>query len=113
MNQLNQKIKSFERVVEFDALGEFVKSLNVDDIKYDAFIKEPENKGDYGRNIFTLEPFECVLINWPAGVESAVHLHKGLFGYVLVLEGEFDNVSYKFEKNKLLEYAIDRYGKMN
>ncbi len=111
MLKLTEKIKSFEIDVNFDNLGEFIKSINIDNINYDEFINEPENIGDYGRNIFTVDPFECILINWPAGVESAVHHHKGLFGYVWVLEGELDNVSYKFEKNKLLEYSIDRYGR--
>ena len=111
MIKLSEKIRSFEHDIKFDSLGEFIKSINIDHINYDAFINEPENKGDYGRNILTIDPFECVLINWPAGVESAVHHHKGLFGYVLVLEGKLDNVSYKFENNKLLEYSIDRYGK--
>ncbi len=111
MITLIEKIRSFETDVNFDSLGEFVRSLNFDDINYDTFINEPENKGEYGRNIFTVDPFECVLINWPAGVESAVHHHKGLFGYVWILEGELDNVSYKFEKNKLLEYSIDRSGR--
>jgi hypothetical protein len=111
MLKLTEKIRSFKSDVNFDNLGEFIKSINIDNINYDEFINEPENIGDYGRNIFIVDPFECILINWPAGVESAVHHHKGLFGYVWVLEGELDNVSYKFEKNKLLEYSIDRYGR--
>jgi len=113
MIQLSEKIKSFDIDITFDSLGEFIKSINIDNINYNTFINEPENEGDYGRNIITIDPFECVLINWPPGVESAVHLHKGLFGYVWVLEGELDNVSYKLEKNKLIEYSIDRYGRNN
>lgn len=111
MKNLCEKIRSFENDVTFDSLGQFIKSINIDHINYDAFINEPKSKGDYGRNILTVDPFECILINWPAGVESAVHHHKGLFGYVLVLEGALDNVSYQLEENKLLEYAIDRYGR--
>lgn len=111
MIELIEKIKSFEIDVNFDTLGKFIKAIHIDSINYEAFINEPENIGDYGRNILTVDPFECILINWPAGVESAVHHHKGLFGYVWVLEGELDNVSYKFDNNKLLEYSIDRYGR--
>ncbi len=111
MIELIEKIKSFEIDVNFDTLGKFIKAINIDSINYEAFINEPENIGDYGRNILTVDPFECILINWPAGVESAVHHHKGLYGYVWVLEGELDNVSYKFDNNKLLEYSIDRYGR--
>ena len=111
MKKLSQKIKASEIAVNFHSLGEFIKSLNIDEINYEAFINEPEIKGEYGRNILTTEPFECVLINWPVEVESAVHHHKGLFGYVWVLEGELDNISYRFEKDKLVECAIDRYGR--
>jgi len=111
MIKLIEKIRSFELEVELDSLGEFIKSINIEHISYEAFINAPENNGTYGRNIITSDPFECVLLNWPAGVESAVHHHKGLFGYVWVLEGELDNVSYKFEMNKLYEYSIDRYGR--
>lgn len=111
MIELIERIKSFEIDVNFDTLGKFIKAINIDSINYETFINEPENIGDYGRNILTVDPFECILINWPAGVESAVHHHKGLYGYVWVLEGELDNVSYKFDNNKLLEYSIDRYGR--
>ncbi len=111
MNDLIHKIKSSKTTINYNSLGEFVKAINFDELKYDELVNEPEHVGDYGRNILTLEPFECVLINWPAGVESAVHFHDGLFGYVFVLEGELDNVSYRFEGDKLIEYAIDRYGK--
>lgn len=109
MNKLCAKIKAFKTRVDFNSLRDFINSLNINELNYEAFINMPETKGDYGRNILTLEPFECVLINWPVKVASAVHLHKGLFGYVWVLEGELDNISYRFEADKLVEYAIDRY----
>ena len=62
----------------------------------------------YTRNILTLEPFEVVLLHWPAGVESAVHLHKGFWGYVLCLEGQIDNITYQFEGDLLHESVVSR-----
>lgn len=109
MRELSQKIKDFDTEVTFESLLTFIKSLNISDLKFDQSIVEPESEGDYGRNIISLEPFECVLINWPAGVSSAVHHHKGLFGYVLVLEGVLDNFSYQLKEGELIEYAIDKY----
>lgn len=109
MNNLKEKISLFNKHVTFESLGEFVKSINIDEFKYEAAINNPINAGDYGRYIHTLEPFECVLINWPAEVESAVHYHKGLFGYVLVLEGELDNISYELKNNQLIEHSIERF----
>ena len=95
MDSLERKIKNNTKEVTYESLLNFIKSLNLNEINYDSYVYEPETVGDYGRNILTLEPFECVLINWPPSVESAVHLHKGLFGYVCVLEGELDNVFYE------------------
>lgn len=111
MDKLKEKISLFNQPVTFSSLGEFVKAINTDELEYEALINPPQNPGDYGRYIHTLEPFECVLINWPAETESAVHFHKGLFGYVLVLEGELENVSYELSNNKLTECAIDRYAR--
>ena len=109
MQSLQNKINNYKEVITFPALKIFIQSLDIDSLEYQNFIEEPEMEGDYGRNILTLEPFECVLINWPAGVESAVHHHQGLFGYVLVLEGELDNHSYLEKDNKLIEARIDKY----
>ena len=111
MDNLNRKIQAFNVEVTFDSLREFIKSVSIDEINYEAHIKAPEVEGDYGRNIFSMQPFECVLINWPPGVESAVHHHKGLFGYVWVMEGELDNCSYRLEDGNLVEFAVDRYGR--
>ncbi|MDG1797870.1 MAG: methyltransferase domain-containing protein [Flavobacteriales bacterium] len=109
MEHLIKKINQFKNKVTYGSLGEFVASIEISKIDYQVFINEPLKVGDYGRNIITESPFECVLINWPAGVESSVHHHEGLFGYVLVLEGELDNVSYREENNQLIEYKSDKY----
>ena len=95
MNKLIDRIKSFRGEVSFRTLKEFIEQLDIELIHYDEFVNAPLSEGDYGRNILTLNPFECVLINWPPGVESAVHHHEGLFGYVWVLEGELDNHFYR------------------
>ena len=52
-----------------------------------------------------------MLIHWPPGVESAIHHHDGLFGYVAVLEGELDNHFYRESAGRLSEVTIDRYGR--
>ena len=109
MKLIKEKIEAYSSDVTFSSLKNFILSLNIDDIKYAEYINQPENVGGYGRNILTLEPFECVLINWPAGVESAIHHHDGMFGYVLILEGELSNVFYKEQNDQLIEFAIDKY----
>ncbi len=111
MENLVSKIKSFNGEVTYQNLNQFIVNNNAEKVVYSHLIPEPETKGDYGRNILTLDPFECVLIHWPPGIESAVHHHKGLFGYVIVLEGELDNVLYREINGKLEEYSIERYVK--
>ena len=109
MKKFKNQIKKFNQKISFESLGKFVESIDFDNLNYQEYIVNPESEGDYGRNIIELNPFECVLIHWPAGVESSVHHHKGLFGHVLVLEGELDNISYKKENNKLIEFKSEKY----
>ena len=109
MKEIKNQIKEFSQKISFESLEKFVESIDFDNCNYQDYIVNPESEGDYGRNILELNPFECVLINWPPGVESSVHHHQGLFGHVLVLEGELDNISYREENNKLIEFKSEKY----
>ena len=109
MKEIKNQIKEFNQKISFESLGKFVESIDFNNLNYQEYIVNPDHEGDYGRNIIVLNPFECVLINWPAGVESSVHHHQGLFGYVLVLEGALDNISYREENNKLIEFKSEKY----
>jgi dTDP-4-dehydrorhamnose 3,5-epimerase-like enzyme len=111
MESLIHNIKSFGNAVTFDSLGEFVRSLNLQEVDYESFVREPEKEEEYGRNILSLSPFECVLINWPAGSASAVHFHKDFYGYVSVLEGELEDAAYLRESNQLIECKTEKYRK--
>ena len=109
MEIIKKNIQDFNENISFETLRLFVESIDINSVDYENHIINPETKGDYGRNIIELNPFECVLINWPVGVESGVHHHQGLFGYVIVLEGELDNISYEEKNNKLIEYKSEKY----
>lgn len=102
-----------ETPAEFDYewLGKFVRSIDVPVLDYKAHLPAPGEPGKYTRNILTLEPFEVVLLHWPAGVESAVHLHKGFWGYVLCLEGQIDPAGEYADNNRnaLRFLAISHY----
>jgi ubiquinone/menaquinone biosynthesis C-methylase UbiE/predicted metal-dependent enzyme (double-stranded beta helix superfamily) len=63
---------------------------------------------DYARNILCLEPFEVVLLHWPAGVESAVHHHEGFWGTVVCLQGVLENVTYELSSGVLREKDVLR-----
>lgn len=87
----------------YAALGKLVKSLKVDRINFLDELPAITESNQYARNILQLNPLECVLLHWPAGVESAIHYHGGFWGYVMVLEGTCDNITYKLRHSKLTE----------
>jgi ubiquinone/menaquinone biosynthesis C-methylase UbiE len=89
--------------LSYDYLGKFVKNISLSDCQYKDLLPPVDESGSYSRNILMLEPLECVLLHWPPGVESAIHYHKGFWGYVLVLEGACDNIEYTLEDGKLIE----------
>ena len=109
MKEIKNQIKEFNQKISFESLGMFVETIDLNNLNYQEYIVNPKSNVDYGRNIIETSPFECVLINWPPGVESSVHHHQGLFGYVLVLEGELYNISYGEENNKLIEFKSEKY----
>ena len=109
MQELIARIKKESKEITYEELIDFINTLDLEHLEFETGVPEPAVAGDYGRNILCLDPFECVLINWPPTVESAIHHHAGLFGYVYVLEGEADNILYKEEDGKLIEYRRDKY----
>ncbi|MEO0584755.1 MAG: methyltransferase domain-containing protein [Bacteroidota bacterium] len=110
MQQLIQAIKAFPPdQISYESLGKFVQSIDFVNLDYQDYIPYECDPGDYGRNILTLSPFECVLIYWPPGIESAIHFHEGFYGYVVMLEGQLDNVTYQYKKGILGEDKAARY----
>ena len=89
--------------IDYEGLLDYILPFHPDEIDYRAFLPNVADPKDYARNILCHKPIEVVLIYWPPGVESAIHLHKGFWGYVGVLEGAALNVEYKHKKDKLRE----------
>lgn len=83
---------------DYEWLGGFVRRIDWQKLQWHQALPSADNPEDYGRNIICLEPFELVLLHWPPGVESAVHLHNGFWGYVLCLEGTVENVAFEMSK---------------
>lgn len=110
MKQLLEQIRAFPvDSLSYESLGEFVKQIDYANLDYKGLIPYECDPGDYGRNILCLEPFECVLIYWPPSTESAIHYHKGFYGYVAMLEGELDNVEYVYKNGVLGEDRAVRF----
>lgn len=109
MIHVKKLVDNYKEEVTFTSLKKFIDELDLSKIDYKEHLVEPASSVDYGRNIFNLTPFECVLIHWPEGLASAVHLHNGLFGYVLVLEGEISNHFYRENGRKLEEFDIHTF----
>lgn len=95
---IDQILKETPEGFDYEWLGDFVRRIDWQGLQWLQALPTADNPEDYGRNIISLEPFELVLLHWPPGVESAVHLHNGFWGYVLCLEGTVENVAFDLSK---------------
>ncbi|MCB0780403.1 MAG: hypothetical protein KDC03_12900, partial [Flavobacteriales bacterium] len=75
-----------------DALGRFVRGLDISTLDLDRWRGMEAPKGGYVRDVLTTDPLEVVVLVWPPGGASAIHHHQGFFGHVLVVEGLLENV---------------------
>lgn len=89
--------------VNYGTLGEFVYNYDYRHLEYMAHLPEITTPHDYARNILLLEPLEVVLLHWPPKVESAIHYHKGFYGYVKVMEGACMDLVYELKGRKIRE----------
>ena len=86
---------------DFEWMGDLVRSVDPGELDLRGCIPSIEGMTDnYARNILLLDPFEVVVLHWPPGVESAIHHHKGFWGYVLCIEGEVENIEYEFDAER-------------
>ena len=90
----------------YERLCDWVEGIDWLESGWEAWVPEATNPHDYGRNILCLEPFEVVLLHWPAGVESAVHHHAGFWGAVVCLQGILENVTYEKRGQVLCEKEV-------
>jgi ubiquinone/menaquinone biosynthesis C-methylase UbiE/predicted metal-dependent enzyme (double-stranded beta helix superfamily) len=104
-NSLLSLVKNLKNVgpvpLNYESLCAWVESYDWQTMDWESLLPAVEDQTDYARNILCLEPFEVVLIQWPPGVESAVHHHEGFWGAVVCLSGELENVAYEFKQNNL------------
>ncbi len=104
MKALLDKMKMIDASqLDYKKLFDFILPFEPRDIAYKEFLPKIVNPKEYSRRILMLNPIELVLIHWPPGVESAIHLHEGFWGYVGVLEGEALNVEYTIENKTLIQ----------
>ena len=103
MNSILERIKKVDQSkLNYESLFDTIIPFISKKIDYRDLLPEITNQKEYARNILLLDPLEIVLIKWPPGVESAIHLHQGFWGYVGVLEGVASNTEYFFD-NKVLK----------
>ena len=94
--------------LNYESLCEWVESRDWLAMEWESLLPKMDDPEDYARNILCLEPFEVVLIQWPPGVESAVHHHEGFWGAVVCLKGILENVSYSLKTGQLRTTEIIR-----
>ena len=109
MELITDRIDAFSEDINYESLMKFASSIDFDELDYESHLPTPAGEGDYGRNVIRMDPFECVLIHWPAGIESGIHDHNGLYGCVQVLEGEIENVCYNETESELQEIDIQHF----
>jgi ubiquinone/menaquinone biosynthesis C-methylase UbiE len=102
MKLLIEKMKKIEKDrLNYEYLFDFILPFEPSTIAYKEMLPPITDPKEYARNILMLDPIELVLIHWPPGVESAIHLHEGFWGYVGVLEGVALNIEYKLSHGVL------------
>lgn len=89
--------------ISYEKLGETSRSIDVNSLN---FSRDPEDyekseASDYYRDIKMLDPLEVAVLYWPPEAESAIHFHAGFYGYVLILEGEGENIEFSFKEGRL------------
>jgi len=87
--------------IGFRKLGKVILKFPFKEIKYQHLLDESSSSDTYHRIPLIDSPLEVTLLHWPPGAESAVHWHQGFYGYVLVLDGRAEDISYSYKQPKL------------
>jgi len=104
MKQVLQKLNNLSNQdLVFEKFGEILHEIDFTKVEYKEFIPEVINSSTYSRNVLKEDSLECVIIHWPSGVESAVHLHSDFWCYFAVLEGTCENTAYTLKDGILKE----------
>ncbi|MGD1844492.1 MAG: cysteine dioxygenase family protein [Salibacteraceae bacterium] len=92
--------------VSFERLGDFVRQIDIERLNYQDQVPAATDPYHYSRTIMLTHPVECVLVHWPPGVASAVHLHDGFWGHTLVLEGSCENLEFELHNDTLYQTGV-------
>ena len=107
METLLEKLKGINvEKLDYESLFDYILPFDPLQINYKDKLPSIVDPNEYARNILMLYPIELVLIHWPPGVESAVHLHEGFWGYVGVLSGAALNYEYTLDNKTLKQRRI-------
>ena len=101
-------VQNAPQPLTYEGLCRWVEGIDWTKSDWIDHVPEVDSEDDYARNILCLEPFEVVLLHWPAGVESAVHHHEGFWGTVVCLQGVLENVTYNLQDGVLSEKEVLR-----
>lgn len=108
---IDQARKLSEDELQLEPLGKFLNQFDFTKIDYSDYQPEVKDPNNYARNVALLDPLEVAILYWPPQTESAIHFHQGFWGYVVILEGEGENIEYELKDHQLIEQKGARYVK--
>ena len=83
-----------------ETLAELIIKTDFDKLEYKKYIQIAEHT-DYTRIQLMSDPFDVELMIWPPSRQSAIHMHSGFWGHVIVLEGIGKEKIYKWDGKTL------------
>ena len=109
MKKIVEELQKFTpEQLSFEYLGDYVKNIEIADCQVEGLLPPVDAGGSYSRNMLLMKPLEIALLHWPPGVESAIHHHRGFYGYVYVVQGACENIEYTLANGILREHSIMR-----
>jgi predicted metal-dependent enzyme (double-stranded beta helix superfamily) len=104
INELDLKSMSYEDA--FEKVFSILSDIDFASVDVSQSLPDSPSNEDYSRYVVQMKPFECVILYWPPGRASAIHLHQGFWGYVAVVRGRLVNREFTMDNRRIKEYRI-------
>jgi predicted metal-dependent enzyme (double-stranded beta helix superfamily) len=101
MNDLLERLSLLKNSsIQPEMLASLISKTDFGNLDFKKFIQIAEN-ADYTRVQLMSDPFDVELMIWPPSKQSAIHMHSGFWGHVIVLQGTGKETIYKWNGRTL------------